>query len=74
LSIVATAREAHERVITICRDPKGGHKMSSLLPRLQRLFAGLFSTPRLPLDPENMSLRDWADLPVHHPSRDRAPC
>lgn len=23
--------------------------------------------PRRPLDPAAMTMRDWADLPVHHP-------
>lgn len=47
--------------------------MSSLL-RLVRLVAGLFASERAPLEPEGMSLQDWADLPVHHPACDRAPC
>jgi hypothetical protein len=25
---------------------------------------------RRPLDPATMSVRDWADLPVHHPRHD----
>jgi len=25
------------------------------------------TTPRRPLDLATMSVRDWADLPVHHP-------
>ena len=27
-------------------------------------------TPRRPLDLATMSVRDWADLPVHHPRHD----
>ncbi len=48
--------------------------MSSLLLQIGRLFAGLFAPSSAPLDPESMSLHDWADLPVHHPVCDRAPC
>lgn len=48
--------------------------MSSLLLQLGRLFATLFSSDHAPLDPETMSLHDWADLPAHHPVCDRAPC
>lgn len=48
--------------------------MSSLLQLIGRLVAALSAaTPSAP-DPESMSLRDWADLPSHHPSGDRAPC
>ncbi len=41
-----------------------------------RRFARLFTTPASPRqrpDPDTMPLRDWADLPVHHPYCDRAP-
>ncbi|WP_186767057.1 hypothetical protein [Devosia ginsengisoli] len=48
--------------------------MSSLLTQIHRLFAGLFATSSTPVDPESMSLHDWADLPSHHPVCDRAPC
>lgn len=48
--------------------------MSSLVTRLARLVAGLFAADRAPLDPDSMSLHDWADLPAHHPAGDRAPC
>lgn len=48
--------------------------MSTLMQALGRLFAGLFSADPAPLDPEAMTLRDWADLPAHHPSADRSPC
>jgi hypothetical protein len=48
--------------------------MSSITTRVRRLVASLFSAPRIPADPETMTLRDWADLPPHHPLSDRAPC
>jgi hypothetical protein len=48
--------------------------MSSLIQQLGRLFAGLFASGPAPLDPDSMSLHDWADLPAHHPVGDRAPC
>jgi hypothetical protein len=55
------------------RDLKGGHKMSTMLQMFGRLFAGLFSAGQTQLDPDAMSLHDWADLPAHHPSGDTAP-
>ena len=48
--------------------------MSSLVTLLGRLFAGLFTPAATPLDPESLSLNEWADLPAHHPVRDHAPC
>lgn len=30
--------------------------------------------PHAEHNPEAMSLRDWSDLPTHHPCRDKAPC
>ena len=48
--------------------------MSNLIQNLGRLVASLFSSEPIQPDPENMCLRDWADLPAHHPVRDRAPC
>lgn len=42
--------------------------MSTLIHGIGRLFTALFSTDRAPLDPDAMSLHDWADLPPHHPS------
>ena len=48
--------------------------MSNLITLLGRLFATLFAADPAPLDPDSLSLRDWADLPAHHPSSDRAPC
>jgi len=47
--------------------------MSSLLQSVARFFAGL-NARHAPLDTDTMSLRDWADLPIHHPKRDNAPC
>lgn len=41
--------------------------MSSLTTRVYRLVASLFTAPPIPADPETMTLRDWADLPAHHP-------
>lgn len=48
--------------------------MSSLLQLIGRLFAALSAAAPAQPDPDSMSLRDWADLPAHHPSGDRAPC
>ncbi|MDB5615320.1 MAG: hypothetical protein JWQ22_2973 [Devosia sp.] len=48
--------------------------MSNLIQVLGRLVATLFSRERIQPDPEHMCMRDWADLPSHHPVRDRAPC
>ncbi|WP_332686943.1 hypothetical protein [Devosia sp.] len=48
--------------------------MSILFARLTRLVAGLFAADRVPLDPDSMSLHDWADLPAHHPLSERTPC
>ncbi|MHA6689540.1 hypothetical protein [Devosia sp. A449] len=47
--------------------------MSSFVRRFTRLFTTSASPHRLTRDPDTMSLRDWADLPVHHPYCDRAP-
>ncbi|MGB3335584.1 MAG: hypothetical protein WBA73_00245 [Devosia sp.] len=47
--------------------------MSTMLQMFGRLFAGLFSAGQTQLDPDAMSLHDWADLPAHHPSGDTAP-
>lgn len=48
--------------------------MSNLVTMLRRLLARLSVTGPAPVDPDALSPRDWADLPTHHPSRDRAPC
>jgi hypothetical protein len=48
--------------------------MSTLIERLGKLVSAIFSTTRAPVDPDAMSVHDWADLPVHHPRGDRAPC
>ena len=45
-----------------------------VLAQLRQWFSRLLaSSPPGPLEPERMSLRDWADLPPHHPLCDRAP-
>ena len=41
--------------------------MSNLLTIIGRLLAAVFAADRAPLDPESMTLHDWADLPAHHP-------
>ncbi|MET3927167.1 hypothetical protein [Devosia sp. 2618] len=41
--------------------------MSNLKVLVTRLFAGNARTKRVSRDPEAMSLREWADLPPHHP-------
>lgn len=46
--------------------------MSSAITLLSRLFAALFTADQATIEPDCMSLRDWADLPPHHPSADRA--
>lgn len=48
--------------------------MSSILKSLRRFLASLAATDRAADDLDTLSLRDWADLPVHHPLSDRAPC
>lgn len=48
--------------------------MSILFRIFGRLVAVLFSSERVAREPETMDLRDWADLPAHHPDSDRAPC
>lgn len=46
----------------------------SIKQLLGRLI-GARRAPRAPaVDTDTMSLRDWADLPAHHPARDSAPC
>ena len=41
--------------------------MSNMLVLLRRLVTALFSSDAVATDPEVMPLRDWADLPAHHP-------
>jgi hypothetical protein len=48
--------------------------MSSILTRIARLARALFTAGTPPLDPEAMSLHDWADLPTHHPGKTGTPC
>jgi hypothetical protein len=47
--------------------------MSNIVHFVRRLWAAL-TLPNEPVDPETMPLRDWADLPRHHPRCDNAPC
>ena len=46
--------------------------MSNIITLLSRLFTALLEQDQAPVDPDSMSLHDWADLPAHHPSVDRA--
>ena len=48
--------------------------MSSIITQLRRLFTALFAAEQVTIEPDCMSLQDWADLPPHHPASDRAPC
>ena len=48
--------------------------MSILLRFVRRLMARLQPHETADVDPDMMPLRDWADLPAHHPLSDRAPC
>lgn len=48
--------------------------MSTMLIAIRRLLAAFAPTTLKTTDPEALSLHDWADLPVHHPLCDRAPC
>ena len=41
--------------------------MSSLSQLMRRLVARTSPTTRLQRDVDQLSLRDWADLPAHHP-------
>jgi hypothetical protein len=46
--------------------------MSNIITLLNRLFTALLTSESSPVDPDSMSLHDWADLPSHHPSADGA--
>jgi len=48
--------------------------MFSLLSFIARTLAAVFSARQAAVDPDRLSLQDWADLPHHHPSCERAPC
>jgi len=48
--------------------------MSILLQKFLRLLLRRPATPPAPADLDSMALRDWADLPPHHPASDCAPC
>ena len=41
--------------------------MSSITHLMRRLVGRTVKAPRVAANPERMSLRDWADLPTHHP-------
>jgi len=47
--------------------------MSTKRTLRRRLLAVFAPHGRTATDPDTMSLRDWADLPVHHPLTDRTP-
>ncbi len=47
--------------------------MSNILTLLNRLFTALLTVDPAQPDPDSMSLHEWADLPAHHPSAERAP-
>jgi hypothetical protein len=42
--------------------------MSNVITLLSRLLTALFSSDAASVQPDDMSLHDWADLPSHHPS------
>lgn len=53
---------------------KGSDKMLKLLQSARFLLAALFCGERHMPDPDTMSLREWADLPPHHPRCKQTPC
>ena len=46
--------------------------MSNVITLLSRLLTALFTSDAVSVEPDSMSLHDWADLPAHHPSGDSA--
>jgi len=46
--------------------------MSTINSLLKRLAVVFGPAPRSKLDPDTLSLQQWADLPAYHPHRDRA--
>lgn len=46
--------------------------MSTINNLFKRLAAVFGPAPRTSVDPEALSLQQWADLPAYHPRRDRA--
>ena len=46
--------------------------MSNIITLLSRLFTALLAQDQASIDPDSLSLHDWADLPAHHPSVDHA--
>lgn len=53
---------------------EGSDKMFKLLQSARFLLATLFCGERHLPDPDTMSLREWADLPPHHPRCKQTPC
>ncbi len=39
----------------------------SIISRILLALSALFEPPQEPSQVDSLSLRDWADLPVHHP-------
>jgi hypothetical protein len=48
--------------------------MSILTTLFRRLAARVRSRCAATPDPDQLDLREWADLPAWHPRSDRAPC
>lgn len=48
--------------------------MLNLLRHIRGLLATRLACEPAPLHPDQMSLRDWSDLPPHHPICEKAPC
>jgi len=48
--------------------------MSTIFRIVAHWLGALFQSSGEPANPDQMSMHDWADLPVHHPVCDRAPC
>ncbi|SHF93285.1 hypothetical protein [Devosia limi] len=46
--------------------------MSTMNNLFKRLAAVFVPAARPSIDPDALSLQQWADLPAHHPRRDRA--
>jgi hypothetical protein len=42
--------------------------MSNVITLLNRLWTAVFTSDVASVEPDSMSLHDWADLPAHHPS------
>lgn len=48
--------------------------MSIIARLVRRLATPVVTRDRVATNPDTMSLRDWADLPPHHPLVERTPC